>query len=541
MEDLEQLLRQGRFREAFEQSRGSSDPRTLLIHARVALDLGQVPYSQEVLQQAGPFTDPALESERLAALGWVYQALGNPDTHFELAQQAAQTHRGFYSLFSLASSLLPQQAFPVLKEVLAHASNAREESQAAVALARTLELLGRFREGYTYASLAYLRTPDDPVVVIAYATLALAGNDRVALDDLANLLEPIATGGEYIYRLQALNLLADIYLLLGQPQKALEMVEQNLQMVTKDHLVLVCLVAVRIYLVLGKRDRALMLVRAAQPSTSAYSRLQGSLQLALGLVLYPSSEAQPAFEEAIRYLGDGFPPGTLIARLYLLDISGEPPPNDLLKQLDEWSEYALSLYPPLMQTSRQRGYRLRALGDGRLEGSDGTMALRPRGLEILVLLLSKPQGWGREELCEALYGSQRIRAFKTEIHRLKEVLGDLIQPKPWRVTAQVGADFLEVKYWLNRGEVGAALAAYKGVLLPQSEAPGIEELRHELEEELRRAVMTSNNPDLLFALSSLLPDDLELLEQLVGLLPHTDWRSSVVLSRTERLRKAYGS
>ncbi len=140
----------------------------------------------------------------------------------------------------------------------------------------------------------------------------------------------------------------------------------------------------------------------------------------------------------------------------------------------------------------------------------------------------------------ALYGSLRVRAFKTEIHRLKEVLGDLIQAKPWRVTQPVTADFMEVRYWLGRGEVRAAVAAYKGPLFPHSQAPGIEELRRELEEDLRQAVMDSNNLDLMFALSSLLPDDLELLERLLEELSPGDWRRSVVQSHANRLRRAYG-
>lgn len=539
MEDLEQLISQGQFREAFERSQGTSDPQALLIHARAAFELGQSAYSLEVLEQIEPFADPALEADRLTWLGWIYRALGNPDMHFKLAHRAAQTHQEYSVLFGLAHALPPQESLPVLMEVLAHARNAWEESQAAVAVTRVLELMGRFREGFAYASLAYLRTPEDPMAVITYATLAMVGNDQVVLGDLVKLLEPIAREGEYIFRLKAFNLLADIYLLLGQPEQALSMVEKNLELLSKDHLALVCLVAVRVYQVLGKQERALMLVRAAQLSSSSDPILQGSLQLALGLALYPTPAAQEAFENVIRNLGDHFLPATLIARSYLMDMRRESPDEAVLRQLEQWSGHALSLYPPLLRVSRQQGYRLGVLGPARLEGPKGVIALRPRGLEMLVLLLSRPQGWRREELCEALYGSQRVRAFKSEVHRLKEALGDLIQAKPWRVTQTISADFLEVRYWLNRGEVGAALAAYKGALLPQSEAPGIEELRYELEEELRQGVMASNNLDLMFSLSSLLPDDLPLLEQLIEGLPAGDWRSSVVLGHANRLRRAY--
>lgn len=539
MEDLEQLVHQGQFREALEYSRGSTDPQVVLLHVKAALELGEAGYARDLLEGFPPFTNPSLESQRLVWLSWAYLALGDADGHFRLAQQAVQIYRSFDTLFSLAHSLLPQQAFLVLKEVLTYARNAREESEAAVALARILELLGRFREGYAYASLAYLRTPHDPAVAVAYATLALADNDRVVLEDLLGIVGPIAQGGEYVHRLQFLNLLADIYLLLGQPQKALEMVEQNLELVSKDHLPLICLPAMRTYLLLGKQERMLMLLQAAQLSSSTYPFVQAYLQLALGLASYPGPGAQEAFEEAIKSLGDSFLPATLIARLYLLDLRGDKPGDDLLGQLEQWSRHLLSLYPPLLQASRRGGYRLRVLGTSQLSGPEGVVPLAPRAVELLVLMLSRPQGWERAALSEALYGTDRPRAFKSEIYRLKKVLGEGIQPRPWRVTLEVTADFLELRQCLKRGEVEAALRVYQGSLLPQSDAPGIEELRHEIEEDLRQAALASSNLDLIFALSDQLADDLELLERPLEVLPAGDWRGLVVLSRIRRLRKSY--
>jgi tetratricopeptide (TPR) repeat protein len=539
MKPLEALFQQGRYREVFDQSRGSSDPQVLLIQANAALELGEGKHAREVLEGLPPFAEVELEAMRLYQLGWACLLLGDRDTYRQHVHQAAQLHQGFPTLLHLAYTLSPSEAVGVLKEALARATNPREEAQAAMALARFLEPLGRLREGLSYARLAYLYAPDDPQVAIIYAVLALGAGEGVALEDLVGILEPIAREGEFVNRVWSLNLLADLYLVLGESQQALDAVEHNIGLVGKDHLSLICVVAVRVYLATGKAEKAMALIKAAQLTDLTFSQPQGHLQLALGLALYPRSEAKEAFEQAMRIYGQAVPLGTMIAQVYLAELQQEPLDQSTLNQLDEWSEHALGLYPPLLRAARKAGYQLRVLGSGRLEGSNGPITLSPRSLELMVLLVSRPRGWTREQLCEALYGDTRIRAFKSEMYRLKRLLNELIKPRPWRVVQPVVADFLEVRQCLDRGEIGAAVAAYKAPLLPQSQAPGIEELRRELEEDLRQAVLVSRDSDLMFALSNVLTDDLELLERLLEGLSSTDWRSPVTLSRVARLRKTY--
>lgn len=537
MQALQELLQSGHFREAFEQSRGSSDPRVIFLHVNAALELGEAGYARDTLEQLPPFADPALEADRLSWLGWSYLALGDTSTHLRLTREAVQVCPGHLSLFYLANSLPPSDALPVLLESMALARTPAEETQAAVALARTLELLGRFREGLSYASLAYLRKPEHPNTLLAYVTLSLAGSQEVRLIDLVQLLQPVVQHGDFAHKAAAFNLLADLHLLLGQPGKALEAVEQAIELVGKEYLALVCLVAVRVYLALGQRDRAFSMVQAAQLTPLSYPVMKGNLQLAWGLVLYPAPEAEAAFEQARESYGILAPVGNLVARAYLAHIRQEPLDQASLESLQQWSDAALGMYPLLRQASTSKEYRLQVLGSGQLIGPWGPIPLRPRGLEMLVLLLSHPEGWEREALSEALYGGARPRAFKAEMSRLKNALGAIIQPKPWRVTQPISADFLEVRYWLGRGEVAAALGRYTGSLLPQSDAPGIEELRAELLEDLRQAVLASNNPDLMFGLAQKVSDDLELLERLLEILPRADWRSPVVLSRIRRLRQ----
>lgn len=539
MEEVERLFNQGQFRQVLEKTRSTLDPPVLFLRARAALELGEAQYARELLTSPEPFANPEWESRRLAWLGWTYLALGDPTTGQSLILQAAQLHQGHFTLFHLAHGLPPAEARPVLLEALALASNPTEEGQAALALARTHERLGQFREGLNYASLAYLRMPDDSGTILAYATLSLIGGQATQPAHLVQLLEPLVEQGGFAYQVAALNLLADIYLVLGQPQKAQEVVGRATQLAGQKHLPLVCLVAVRVHLALGQRDRALAVVQASQLASKLYPAVMGNLHLARGMALYPGAEAELAFIEAIEQFGSQVPAGVLVAKGYLAQLRNESLDDAAVESLQQWSKAALNLYPPLQQATQRSGYRLKALASAQLVGPDGPISLRPRGLEMLVLLLSRPQGWEREELSEALYGEARPLAFKSEIFRLRNTLGPVIEPRPWRITQPIAADFLEVRDWLDRGEIAAALAAYPGPLLPQSDAPGIVELRDELLGDLHQAILARNDPNLLFGLSQKVPDDLELLEQLLEGLPRNDWRSPVILSRIKRLRQTY--
>lgn len=540
MQTLRQLRQQGQFLEVLEQSQDTTDPESLLVRATALLDLGRVEQARELLENLAPFADAILESERLHLLGWAYLALGDRADHHRLVSQAAQVYPGFPALLQLGFSLPPTKAIAALKEALARARTPQEEGQAAHALAKVYERLSRFQDGFFYASLARLRLPDDLLVNTTYAALSLLGRNDLVLSDLIGILEPITQQDDLTLQMAAFNMLADIYLLLGQPHKALEMVEQNIALVGKDYLMLVAVVAVRVYLALGMREKAITIGHAAQLTAHPYSWTQGQAQLALGIALFPQAGAQTALSEAIRLYGDQVPVGSLIAQVYLAEAKQEALYAPIAEQLSQWSENALGLYPPLLRAARQQGYRLTALGGARLEGPEGVIPLRPRGLEMLVLLLSKPEGWERDGFCEAVYGSSEAKSFKGEIYRLRQVLGDLIQARPWRVSQPVAADFLEVRHWLKMGRLAEALHAYRGPLLPRSGSPGVVELRQELEADLRQAVLDSRDPELMFALGDLLPDDLELVETLLQQLPHTDWRSQVVLSRARRLQQQYG-
>ena len=135
--------------------------------------------------------------------------------------------------------------------------------------------------------------------------------------------------------------------------------------------------------------------------------------------------------------------------------------------------------------------RLRLLGRGRLEaqlGDGPVLDLSMRHAEILALLALYPDGLTGEELTLHLYGDDGNRvSTRAEMSRLRKLLGPCVAAKPYRLIADVAADFLGVEAHLAAGDVASALDAYRGPLLPASDAPRIRQARDELEGAVHRA------------------------------------------------------
>jgi hypothetical protein len=132
-------------------------------------------------------------------------------------------------------------------------------------------------------------------------------------------------------------------------------------------------------------------------------------------------------------------------------------------------------------------------------GKRKSIRLSPRHSEILLLLASAAQGLSGDELAVLLYeedtGSSTLRA---ELNRLRHLLGDeLLASRPYRLVAELTADWLAVETHLAVGDVIAAMRAYRGPLLPGSTAPGVVRLRENIEASLRQAVLNSGEPDLM--------------------------------------------
>lgn len=121
--------------------------------------------------------------------------------------------------------------------------------------------------------------------------------------------------------------------------------------------------------------------------------------------------------------------------------------------------------------------------------------------------------------------------------RLRTVLP--VSDAPYRLTVPYTADVLEVRERLRAGRVREAISLLRGPLLPSSQAPGVEELRWAVDEELRQAALRCGDGEALFDLADRLGDDLEVWEAAAASLAPTDPRMALVQARVRRLSREY--
>lgn len=135
---------------------------------------------------------------------------------------------------------------------------------------------------------------------------------------------------------------------------------------------------------------------------------------------------------------------------------------------------------------------------GRDHAMAGPTRLNRRHSEVLVILALHPEGLTGDQLTSALYDDDAAEAtVRVEVNRLRHALGGLVRSRPYRLAAQLPADFLDVARALREKDAAAALAAYAGPLLPRSEAPAVVAERHWIDVRLRTCVLESGDPGLL--------------------------------------------
>lgn len=196
---------------------------------------------------------------------------------------------------------------------------------------------------------------------------------------------------------------------------------------------------------------------------------------------------------------------------------------------------------------------LNALGcDEALLDAGGGVPVRlgRRHSEIAVLLAAHPEGLTGERLAMELYGERAVTpvTLRAELSRLRGLLGPLLESRPYRLRTLPHTDHDAVGEALADGDLPTALAAYRGPLLPLSEAPGVVRLRRLLEDRLRRALLASRDPVLLeeWVRTPWGEDDLEMWEALLtGRQGGPGGRSSqartaALAGRVRELRRAYG-
>ncbi len=199
---------------------------------------------------------------------------------------------------------------------------------------------------------------------------------------------------------------------------------------------------------------------------------------------------------------------------------------------------------------------LRVLGRDRAqlevvgEGIETVSELGPRHAELLLMLAVHRQGLSAERLGDLVYGeptgarpsSAPSVTLRAEMVRLRKALSSIApalvpESRPYRLGLEVETDAHQVLSLLDRGAHRVALAAYRGDVLPDSVAPGVEEFRDTVRTALREALMAEASVEVLlaFAETDAGSDDVDLLRLCLSMLPARSPRRSGLVARLERL------
>jgi hypothetical protein len=164
---------------------------------------------------------------------------------------------------------------------------------------------------------------------------------------------------------------------------------------------------------------------------------------------------------------------------------------------------------PVRSASRQPARRpvaavdsLELLGDkpAAVFADGSRVQLTLRRAEILALLDSRAQGWSAEELAYELYGEAGTpQAIRTEMFRVRSMLGDAVESNPYRLVAGLAgcSDTGRVLRLLRDGRVGEALEVYRAPLLGRSGALAVQLLRDQLDLAVGSAVRASGDAKML--------------------------------------------
>lgn len=185
--------------------------------------------------------------------------------------------------------------------------------------------------------------------------------------------------------------------------------------------------------------------------------------------------------------------------------------------------------------------RVRALGlpEAVVEVGGRAHRLSRRHSEIVAALVESPRGLTAEQLEAEVYpGRASSSTLRAEMVRLRGLLGtEALGSRPYRVTVDTESDWAGVLAHLAAGRIREALRAYKGPVLPGSEAPVVVELRDAVEARVRAAVIASGEPDLMvgWTRSRWGAGDLEMWERQAETLPPTSPLRPVAEAEVARL------
>jgi hypothetical protein len=535
--DTLQLFQQGQYEQAIQLAQEQLHPSSDLVGAEAAFYMGNLALAEWFIARNAPYSDSAQEAERLVMVGRIAYHRGDVTSYRRYTLQAANLAPSFMTLYFLGRSQPPCLGLITLREALAIAQIPDQIGRAAHGMAQNLWLLGRLKEALPYASLATLHSTN-PYYFLTWATMALLASDDIAIGDIRRQILPLLDHPSPQIQIDTMALLAQMAFLEGDFSQALRYFELLAPQLIPSQWPFFAFLGLCIYRSLGQPDQITRLAQAVQVAAPLSELHRGMAHLIKGLAQYPDAEAATPLQAAYHVLKEESPLEALKAAAYLAALDNHPMEAPFQDLLGQWALRAQGLlFPAVTAPDSYEQLHLEVLGQARLTSSLKAIALRPRSMELLVLLISQPEGWSRDALAEALYGYPNRIALQVELRRLKQALGGGIAPKPWRLTVSIRADFLELRARLHRGDLAGSLALFRGPLLPQSLAPGIEELRTVLEQDIRNTVLVGRQLNDLLRLAELLPDDPEVWETLAQVTPPEDPRYPAVVARLRRLHQ----
>ena len=171
------------------------------------------------------------------------------------------------------------------------------------------------------------------------------------------------------------------------------------------------------------------------------------------------------------------------------------------------------------------GLSLTLLGTAEAFLDGQRLLLNRRQTEIVALLALHPEGLSLEHLHALLYGDHDVTlsTLKAEVSHLRSALGGQLASRPYRLMMPLRTDVDTVLSHLKRGDVGAAVAAYGGDLLPGTNSPALIELGEFVAVAVREALLADPDPSAVLRYSELASYDTEVIEVCLACLgnrPH---------------------
>lgn len=186
--------------------------------------------------------------------------------------------------------------------------------------------------------------------------------------------------------------------------------------------------------------------------------------------------------------------------------------------------------------------RDRALLETAGDAAASVVELSARHAEILLMLAGHREGLSAETLADLVYGEPAVETLRPEIVRLRKVLekqAPQLVPlsRPYRLPMELETDVQHVVSLLDRGAHRVALAAYTGPVLPDSVAPGVEELRASVRATLRESMIGEAGVEALLAYADSADgrEDAEVLGLCLRMLPPRSPRRPGLVARLEAL------